>query len=165
MFLFFLLFLFFIDIYLLSLRKFLGINMKRLFITLFFTMMTIVGFAQQANPSFVGYLTNDEFEIYLRIDFIRQEVTIPGQEIYGSLPGYLGKKHNSFCWPITSAKQTSDGQYTLTMVNDYGSEDLTATLTIQQDATYVLRQIEGSTLKVPKNGKWQKLPKTIVFKR
>lgn len=162
---FFLIFLFFIDIYLLSLRKFLEINMKRLFITLFFTMMTIVGFAQQANPSFVGYLTNDEFEIYLRIDFIHQEVTIPGQEIYGSLPGYLGKKHNSFCWPITSAKQTSDGQYTLTMVNDYGSEDLTATLTIQQDATYVLRQIEGSTLKVPKNGKWQKLPKTIVFKR
>jgi hypothetical protein len=29
----------------------------------------------------------------------------------------------------------------------------------------VLKQIDGSTLKVPNNGKWQKLPKTLEFKR
>jgi hypothetical protein len=51
------------------------------------------------------------------------------------------------------------------MINDYGSEDLTASLTIKDDSIYVLRQEDGSTLKVPKNGKWQKLPKTLEFKR
>jgi hypothetical protein len=28
-----------------------------------------------------------------------------------------------------------------------------------------LHQLKGSTLKVPKNGKWQKLPKYLVLKR
>jgi hypothetical protein len=51
------------------------------------------------------------------------------------------------------------------MINDYGSEDLTAILTAKNDSLYELRQVEGSTLKVPKNGKWQKLPKTLEFKR
>ena len=79
-------------------------------------------------------------------------------------PGYLGKKHNSFCWLITSSK--IDGEKAeLQMINDYGSEDLTATLTVENDSLYVLRQVEGSTLKVPKDGKWQKLPSKLVFKR
>ena len=50
------------------------------------------------------------------------------------------------------------------MINDYGSEDLTATLTVENDSLYVLKQVEGSTLKVPKDGKWQKLPSKLVFK-
>jgi hypothetical protein len=29
----------------------------------------------------------------------------------------------------------------------------------------VLHQLKGSTLKIPKNGKWQKLPKYLVLKR
>jgi hypothetical protein len=51
------------------------------------------------------------------------------------------------------------------MINDYGSEDLTATLTAENDSLYVLKQIDGSTLKVPNNGKWQKLPKRFELKR
>jgi hypothetical protein len=51
------------------------------------------------------------------------------------------------------------------MINDYGSEDLTATLTVQGDSVFVLKQESGSTLKVPHKGKWQKLPKTMEFKR
>ena len=54
---------------------------------------------------------------------------------------------------------------TLQMINDYGSEDLTATLTAENDSVFVLKQIDGSTLKVPNNGKWQKLPKTLELKR
>jgi hypothetical protein len=51
------------------------------------------------------------------------------------------------------------------MVNDYGSEDLEATLTRQNDSIYVLKQGKGSTLKVPNNSKWQKLPPILTFKR
>lgn len=154
-----------IDIYLLSLCKFLEIKMRKLSTTLLLTMLAIAIHAQQTTQPFVGRLANDEYEVYLQIDFQNQDISIPGQEVYGALPGYLGKKRNSFCWPITAVKKTGNGQYTINMINDYGSEDLTATLTLQKDSTYVLRQIDGSTLKVPKNGKWQKLPKSLVFKR
>ena len=53
----------------------------------------------------------------------------------------------------------------LEMVNDTGSDDLRATLEQKDDSTYVLRQGNGSTIKVPNNNKWQKLPNTLVFKR
>ena len=120
--------------------------------------------AQNTVEPFRAYLSNNEYEVYLRIDFYDETITIPGQELYGQLPGYLGKKNNSFCWVITSAK-IQDRTAHLAMINDYGSEDLTAVLTAKNDSLYELRQVEGSTLKVPKNGKWQKLPKTLEFKR
>lgn len=120
--------------------------------------------AQNTVEQFRAYLYNNEYEVYLRIDFYDETITIPGQELYGQLPGYLGKKNNSFCWVITSAK-IQDRTAHLAMINDYGSEDLTAVLTAKNDSLYELRQVEGSTLKVPKNGKWQKLPKTLEFKR
>ena len=44
-------------------------------------------------------------------------------------------------------------------------KDATATLTRKNDSIYILRQESGSTLKVPKNSKWQKIPKTIELKR
>ncbi len=120
--------------------------------------------AQNTVEPFRAYLYNNEYEVYLRIDFYDETIIIPGQELYGQLPGYLGKKNNSFCWVITSAK-IQDRTAHLAMINDYGSEDLTAILTAKNDSLYELRQVEGSTLKVPKNGKWQKLPKTLEFKR
>jgi hypothetical protein len=51
------------------------------------------------------------------------------------------------------------------MINDFGSEDLTATLERKNDSIYILKQGEGSTIKVPHNGKWRKLPKTLELKR
>ena len=120
--------------------------------------------AQNTVEPFRAYLYNNEYEVYLRIDFYDETITIPGQELYGQLPGYLGKKNTSFCWVITSAK-IQDRTAHLAMINDYGSEDLTAVLTAKNDSLYELRQVEGSTLKVPKNGKWQKLPKALEFKR
>ena len=65
---------------------------------------------------------------------------------------------------ITSAK-IDGNKAELQMINDYGSEDLTATLTAENDSLYVLKQVGGSSLKVPKEGKWQKLPSKLVFKR
>ena len=117
-----------------------------------------------AQKPFHAYLINNEYDVYLRINFYDQDITVPGQELYGQLPGFLGKKHNSFCWIITSA-EIKGKTATLSLINDYGSEDLIATLTQKNDSVYVLKQGEGSTLKVPKNGKWQKLPKILELKR
>ena len=128
-------------------------------------MAAVNGLAQKDSTPFRAYLYNNEYEVYLRINLHDQNITIPGQELYGELPGYLGKKNNSFCWVITSCKVHNDKKATLQLINDFGSEDLTATLTRKNDSVYVLRQEGGNPIKVPRNGKWQKLPKTIELKR
>ena len=121
--------------------------------------------AQKQGASFRAYLFNNTYNVYLRINFYDQDVTVPGQELYGKLPGYLGKLHNSFCWVITSCEVKDDKKADLQLINDFGSEDLNATLTRENDSIYILKQGAGSTIKVPSNGKWQKLPKTLEFKR
>ncbi len=139
--------------------------MKSLFLVLLLFVETLTTLAQSDSPSFRAYLNNNDYEVYLRINLYDQNITVPGQELYGELPGYLGKKHNSFCWVITSCTVKNEQQAELRLINDFGSEDLTATLIRKNDSVYVLRQDKGSTIKVPHKGKWQKLPKTLEFKR
>ena len=139
--------------------------MKKLFLISAACLFTLLSAsAQKTEKPFRAYLYNNEYEVFMRLDLYDESITVPGQDLYGELPGYLGKKHNSFCWLITSAK-IDGNKAELQMINDYGSEDLTATLTAENDSLYVLKQVEGSTLKVPKEGKWQKLPSKLVFKR
>ena len=139
--------------------------MRKLIISGALCLICTLCTAQDAKQTFRAYLYNAEYEVYLRIDFYKESITVPGNELYGTLPGFLGKKNNTFCWPITAAKIEDENTAELSLINDYGSEDLTATLTCENDSVYVLRQVKGSTLKVPKNGKWQKLPKTLPFIR
>ena len=121
--------------------------------------------AQENDNAFRAYLYNNDYNVFLNINFYEQNITVPGQELYGQLPGYLGKQNNTFCWVITSAKLKDDNTAEIMLINDYGSEDLTARLTRQNDSIYTFRQLDGSALKVPKNGRWQKLPKTFMLKR
>ena len=127
-------------------------------------MATLGASAQRPQSPFRAYIINKEFDVFLRINFYEQDITVPGQDLFGQVPGYLGKKNNSFAWLITSAKINGD-KAKLQLINDYGSEDLTATLTRMNDSIYVLKQESGSTLKVPNKSKWLKLPKTLEFKR
>lgn len=130
-----------------------------------FLLVTTVAWAQNAGDSFRAYLYNKEYEVYMRINFYEQDIIVPGQDLYGKLPGFLGKERNSFCWVITSCKVKNEQEAEMQLINDYGSEDLSATLTRKNDSIYVLRQGAGSTLKVPHDGKWRKLPKTLELKR
>ena len=123
--------------------------MKRILLCLCCLWVAAV-YAQNDSTSFKGYFYNKDFGVYLRINFHRQNIIIPGEELLGEVPGYLGKEHNSFCWPIISV-EVKGKKASLQMVNDYGSEDLEATLTRQHDSIYVLKQGKGSTIKVPNN--------------
>ena len=138
--------------------------MKKIITIIILAFLLSPALAQENKEPFRAYLINKEFSVYLRIDFYQDNISVPGQDLYGKLPGFLSKQHNSFCWLITSA-EVEGNKATLQMINDYGSEDLTATLTAESDSVYVLKQIEGSTLKIPNNGKWQKLPKTLELRR
>lgn len=122
-------------------------------------------YSQSESQPFKAYLVNDEYEVFLRINFYDKNIKIAGQELYGELPGYLGKQRNSFCWVMVDAEITDDRKARMTMINDFGSEDLEASLTRKNDSIYIFKQEKGSTVKIPKNGKWQKLPKTLEFKR
>lgn len=121
--------------------------------------------AQDGRRPFHAYLINNIYDVYLRINFYEQNISIPGQELYGTLPGFLGKKNNSFCWVITNCSIKSEDESEFQLINDFGSEDLKATLTRKNDSTYILKQGAGNTIKVPNKGKWQKLPKVLEMKR
>lgn len=139
--------------------------MKRIVLPILIALATVAAHAQEAGKPFKGYLYNDEYEVFLCINLHDKDIKIAGQEVYGELPGYLGRKGNSFCWVIVEAEMESDRKARMNLINDFGSEDLEASLTLKSDSTYLLKQETGSPLKIPKNGKWLKLPKTLMFKR
>lgn len=139
--------------------------MKRTILSVIFTIWVLSVFSQTESKPFKAYLVNDDYEVYLRINFYDKNIKIPGQELYGELPGYLGRKKHSFCWVMVDAEVESDEKARMTLINDFGSEDLEASLTRKNDSIYIFKQEKGSTVKIPKNGKWQKLPRTLQFKR
>ena len=139
--------------------------MKRIIFIFAVSLMALTGAsAQEASGPFRAYLFNKEYQLFIRLDLYGETITIPGQDLYGELPGYIGRKQNSYCWVVTSAEVKAN-KARLTLINDYGSEDFTATLTQHNDTLYTLQYEDGSTFKMPLNGKWQKLPKKLDFIR
>lgn len=119
----------------------------------------------QAAKPFKAYLVNDEYKIYLRLNLYDKDVKVAGQDIYGELDGFIGSKQSSNVWLITSSELKGSRTAKIEVINDFGSEDFTATLHVNADGSYTLKKHGGSTLKFAVRGKWQKLPGTIDFKR
>ena len=118
--------------------------------------------AQNDSTLFKGRLNNKELDVYLNIDFYKKNLKVPGQELFGEMPGYFGDKRDSRKWLITDAN--IDGKTAhLSIINDYGSEDLTADLVILPDGSYELQQKDGSSMKIARNRKWVKIPKKLKF--
>lgn len=119
------------------------------------------------NLPFRGEIYNKEYEVSICFDFYKNNILVPGQDIFGELSGYIKSRRDTRVWLITSAEiDKKHNTVTMEMINDYGSEDLVATLTYDKETkTFTLRQKQGSTIKFAKNGKWQKLPSTLVFSR
>lgn len=137
--------------------------MKKLFI-LMFVLLVSVKLAAQNDKVFHTYIYNDEFKVYMDINLYENNVIVPNQELFGETPGYFGAKRDERKWLITSAKIDGKNTATLEIVNDYGSEDLTATLTFNpEDGSYVLRQKSGSRIKIVVNRKWVKIPTELKF--
>lgn len=124
-----------------------------------FVFLVSVKLAAQSDKVFHTYIYNDEFKVYMDINLYENNVIVPDQELFGEIPGYFGAKRDQRKWLITSAKIDGKNSATLEIVNDYGSEDLTATLTyIPEDGLYVLKQKSGSRIKIVVNRKWVKIP-------
>lgn len=124
-----------------------------------FVLLVSVKLAAQSDKVFHTYIYNDEFKVYMDINLYENNVIVPDQELFGEIPGYFGAKRDQRKWLITSAKIDGKNSATLEIVNDYGSEDLTATLTYNpEDGSYVLKQKSGSRIKIVVNRKWMKIP-------
>lgn len=124
-----------------------------------FVLLVSVKLAAQSDKVFHTYIYNDEFKVYMDINLYENNVIVPDQELFGEIPGYFGTKRDQRKWLITSAKIDGKNSATLEIVNDYGSEDLTATLTYNpEDDSYVLKQKSGSRIKIVVNRKWVKIP-------
>ena len=118
--------------------------------------------AQNNDSIFKAHLVNDEFKVWMDIAFYHNNITVPRQEIFGEVPGYFGAVRDTRKWIISDA--TIKGKKAvLTIINDYGSEDLKAELKRNSNGTYTLTRIEGSTMKIVVNNKWVKIPKEIIF--
>jgi len=140
--------------------------MKKIVLLLSILLGTTSLHAQQDSTTFKAQLYNAEYEVTMNINLYDNDVIVPKLDMLGGQPGCLFReKASHYSWIITDAEIKTPTQAELIMVNETGSEDLEATLTCKNDSTYVLRQGRGSTIKVPKGTKWQKIPATITLKR
>jgi len=119
----------------------------------------------QMDSIFVGTICNKEFNVYFSINFNANNIIVPGQAFLGEVPGFFGDYTDARKWLITKAKRMDKNVVELQMVNDYGSEDLIATLTYNADTTFTFKQVDGSSLKIARKRKWVKLPKQLIFTR
>ncbi len=117
--------------------------------------------AQEPAEPLHAQLYNKEYDAFLNID-LKTGMSIPAHELYGLLPGYLGITTSTFYWLIVEA-ETDEKSTCMQLVNDYGSEDLEAVLEQKNDTTFILKQGKGSSIKLPKNRKWMKLPNNLEF--
>lgn len=139
--------------------------MKKLFLSLVLCAICSVS-ALAEDGIFKCRIFNADNDVFMDINLYEEAVSIPGQDILGKVYGYLKKNGDSRVWIVMGVKMSKDGRTaTLEMINDYGSEDLVAELSVDDKGVYTLRQQDGSTIKVAGKGKWIKLPKTMVFKK
>ena len=136
--------------------------MKRKILATLLCLISISSMAQTDSTLFKGKITNKEYDVYMNIDFYHKNLKVPGQELFGEMPGYFGDRRDSRKWLITDADIEGKTAH-LSIINDYGSEDLTADLIALPDGSYELQQKKGSNLKIARNRKWVKIPKNLKF--
>lgn len=139
---------------------------KKTIILLFMQLLFALNAKAQTGPdsAFVGKIINDELKIYLVMNFVEKNVTVPQQEVFGEVDGYMGCKDTAHVWTIVSSEIKGRTVY-IGMINNYGSEDITASVTLEKDGTYTYKHISGSTLKFPVGQKWYKIPTKVSFKK
>ena len=141
--------------------------MKTAFMILLFTFLCCAINAQESvnedNASaYKGKFYNKEYNIYLVINLSEKNILVPGQEVLGELDGYFGSTQTSHIWAITSST-INEKNATIEVVNNYGSEDFIASITIKDNETLEFKHLNGSTFKFPVNNKWQKIPSKILL--
>lgn len=137
-------------------------SMKKVILAL---LLTSISLATNAQSLLRGTYYNAEYQIYLHLNADSCNVMVPGQDIYGELAGYFSSKRDSRLWLVIECERLKKNKVEVTVINDYGSEDFTATLTEDEDGNITMKHLGGSTYKIVVNSKYVKIPKEIVLKK
>ena len=137
---------------------------KLFLITILGMLCLTANAAVKDSTTFKGRIDNDEYQVYIVMDFYKKNIVCPRQEVFGENPGYFGAKRDTRKWIIEDA-DVNKNTAKLVIINDYGSEDLDAKLTYHGDGTYTLERLSGSVIKNDVHREWVKIPKKLVFKR
>ena len=107
--------------------------MKRI-VSLIVVLASMSDLHAQVDSTFVGKFENEEYKIFLQLNLEEKNIIVPGQEVFGEMDGYVGSTQTTHVWAIVSS--TVEGNTaTLDLVNNYGSEDFQATLTLEKDGS------------------------------
>ena len=138
--------------------------MRKLLFLFVMSLVSAAAVAQQGRP-FDTTIRNEEYKIYIRLNLYDKNITVPGQDVLGEVDGYLGSTQSSTKWIVVASRLIDGRTAEIEVVNDYGSEDFTATLKVNDDGTYEYKKDGGSTLKFAVRGKWQKIPGNLELVR
>ncbi len=138
--------------------------MRKLLFLFVMSLVSAAAVAQQGRP-FDTTIRNEEYKIYIRLNLYDKNITVPGQDVLGEVDGYFGSTQSSTKWIVVASRLIDGRTAEIEVVNDYGSEDLTATLKVNDDGTYEYKKDGGSTLKFAVRGKWQKIPGNLELVR
>lgn len=131
--------------------------MKKAFALFVVCLVSALAVAQEARP-FDVEIKNDEHKIYIKMNLYDKDVTVAGQDVLGQMDGYIGSTQSTGKWFIVASRVVKEDEAEVEVVNDYGSEEFTATIKANADGTYTYNKKGGSTLKFAVKGKWQKIP-------
>lgn len=138
--------------------------MRKLLFLFVMSLVSAAAVAQQGRP-FDTTIRNEEYKIYIRLNLYDKNITVPGQDVLGEVDGYFGSTQSSTKWIVVASRLIDGRTAEIEVVNDYGSEDFTATLKVHDDGTYEYKKDGGSTLKFAVRGKWQKIPGNLELVR
>lgn len=138
--------------------------MRKLLFLFVMSLVSAAAVAQQGRP-FDTTIRNEEYKIYIRLNLYDKNITVPGQDVLGEVDGYFGSTQSSTKWIVVASRLIDGRTAEIEVVNDYGSEDFTATLKVNDDGTYEYKKDGGSTLKFAVRGKWQKIPGNLQLVR
>ena len=139
-------------------------GMRKLLFLFVMSLVSAAAVAQQGRP-FDTTIRNEEYKIYIRLNLYDKNITVPGQDVLGEVDGYFGSTQSSTKWIVVASRLIDGRTAEIEVVNDYGSEDFTATLKVNDDGTYEYKKDGGSTLKFAVRGKWQKIPGNLELVR
>lgn len=138
--------------------------MRKLLFLFVMSLVSAAAVAQQGRP-FDTTIRNEEYKIYIRLNLYDKNITVPGQDVLGEVDGYFGSTQSSTKWIVVASRLIDGRTAEIEVVNDYGSEDFTATLKVNDNGTYEYKKDGGSTLKFAVRGKWQKIPGNLELVR
>lgn len=140
-------------------------NKKSVFVLVLLLLVTLGCHAQdKPDSTFIGKIYNDELKVYIVMNLADKNITVPQQDIFGNVDGYMACSGTEHVWTIVSSEVKGHTAH-IDMINNYGSEDVSASLTLEKDGTYTYKHLSGSTLKFPVGQKWHKIPSKVVFRK